>query len=112
MPFGAAMMIKVIHVVFLSDGAKASTQTGKKMAKTTWQAPEMNLAAASYLQALAHVKMKRLANWTARHPSRHHLDGNRSSNGIAITEPKLQKSDNQTLRTVISKSHLPSVAPR
>jgi hypothetical protein len=45
-PAGAAEMLYVSHVVFLSRGAKESTQTGKKMAKTTWHAPDANLATA------------------------------------------------------------------
>ena len=60
-PSGAAVIVKVNHLVFDLLGAKASVQTGKKIAKMTWQAPEMNLAAAYSLTVLTTINANKEA---------------------------------------------------
>ena len=81
------MIIKVIHVVFLSEGANASTQTGRKMARITWAQPERNLAAASSLNPKEKVKARRARLCTPRHPIKAIFVGTKSSKGIAIKLP-------------------------
>ena len=80
-------MVVVNHAVLDAFGAKASVHTGKKIAKMTWQTPDMNLAAAYSLYEVTSVNAPREAIWRTQHPIRTSLVGSKSNNGIAMTLP-------------------------
>ena len=87
-PIGDALIHKVIHRVFLSQGAKASTQTGRKIVMITQVTPDRNRAGAIVAHCVLKVKLIMARFCKIMHPRRAHLVGSRSKSGIASKLPK------------------------